>query len=146
PWLHRWRDRGRIVGQVRLAGAALVPVDHGEVLLQPARGPPGDATGGEAGAAMDDQQHRVGPVLAADAHELPDAADGQVLVTLDAGRRDDPAQLADDADGVLARRGLLLLCGSREDSDQYGDGNSKKPEGPHTPGPRGGREGSRVPL
>src|SRR5690606_9704210 len=69
--------------------------------------------------------HRVGPVLAADAHELPDAADGQILVTLDAGRRNDPAQLADDADGVLARRGLLLLCGSGEDSDQYGDGNSK---------------------
>src|SRR5690606_3757085 len=102
--------------------------------------------GGASRAAMGDQQPRVGPVLAADAHELPDAADGQILVTLDAGRRNDPAQLADDADGVLARRGLLLLCGSGEDSDQYGDGNSKKPEGPHTPGPRGGREGSTVPL
>src|SRR5690606_34340043 len=105
-----------------------------------------DATGGKTGAAVDDQQHRISPVLAADAHELPDAADGQVLVALDAGGRNDAAQLTDDADGVLVRRGLLLLCGSGEDSDQYGDGNSEEPEGPHTPGPRGGREGSRVPF
>ena len=64
---------------------------------------------------MQDQQHRVTAIAAADGYELFDATNANRLVPLDALRRDDTTQVTDDARGLRAREGVLrFLCVNRE--------------------------------
>src|SRR6185369_17228024 len=100
---HRRRDQLRIVQQIGLAAAALIPVHDGEVLLQRTRVPPRQRQLEKTGAAMQDQQHRVTAIAAADGYELFDATNANRLVPLDALRRDDTTQVTDDARGLRAR-------------------------------------------
>lgn len=62
----RRSDGGRIVGDIGLARAALVPLDDGEVFVPALREVPARRHGHPAGAAMEHEQHGIARVSAAD--------------------------------------------------------------------------------
>src|SRR3546814_3940714 len=83
-----------------LAGAALVVVDDGEVLLERALELPGRRHQRRRRPAVDEEDDGVVAVLAADVDPLADAADPLLAGFLDAGRGDDALQVADDVPGL----------------------------------------------
>src|SRR3546814_9765513 len=92
--------RVRVVGEEGLAGAALVVVDDGEVLLGRALELPGRRHQRRRRPAVDEEDDGVVAVLAADVDPLADAADPLLAGFLDAGRGDDALQVADDVPGL----------------------------------------------
>ena len=109
--------RGGIQAVVGLAGAALVPGDHDEVLLERLAVAAHRSQLGAAGTAGEEQQDRVVGAGAADHHRLVVAADG------------DPDQLGDTA----------RHRGARVGEDGVGAGRSDDPGGQRQQGHRGDR-------
>ena len=115
--LLKGQRRGGVQAVVGLAGAALVPGDHDEVLLERLAVAAHRSQLGAAGTAGQEKQDRVVGAGAADHHRLVVAADG------------DPDQLGDTARHRGARLG----------EDGVGAGRSADPGGQRQQGHRGDR-------
>ena len=84
------------IQQQRPASAALVVIDHREVLLQRPLELPQRRDQRRRRPAVHEQQQRVVAVLAAHVHPLRDAADLRRVILLHAAGRDDAPQVGDD--------------------------------------------------
>ena len=105
---HGRRERLGIVERIAFARAALVPLDDGEEILPwPLEGP-GEGHFHRAGAAMDIEEDRVGPIGAAHIDRLPRAAQGHDEIFLHAVRRNDAVDVGDDGLGRSVGIGGLL--------------------------------------
>src|SRR3546814_4634559 len=96
------------LGEEGLAGAALVVVDDGEVLLERALELPGRRHQRRCRPAVDEKDDGVVAVLAADVDPLVDAADPRLAGFLDAGRGADALQ-----DRKSTRLNSSHYCASR---------------------------------
>src|SRR5262249_32277669 len=108
----------RAVAAVGPARAALVPLHDGEVPL-PRPEAAVDQAERAAGSAVQDEQHGIAPVLAADRDELVDAADPNKALLLDAMRRGDCQRLR-----IL----MLPPCAIAESADDDDHDQANEPE------------------
>src|SRR5690606_38239596 len=100
------RNLRGIVQQMRFSGRPLVPVHNREVLLPAATEVPTHGHGDVAGSAVEEDQHRIPRVVAANRHPLLDPADHHLLEPLDAMRRHNSSRLCDDRDSLGAIGGF----------------------------------------
>jgi len=113
------RDRGRIGKEMGLAGGALVPLDDREILLPAAGEPPAHRDRDVPWSAVDQQQHRVPAVGAANRDPLIDPADPHFLQPLHPIGRHDLARICDDRGRLNAAGGFGSLL--RPNGGEYGE-------------------------
>jgi hypothetical protein len=123
--VHRHRLRVD-VGAVREPRAALVPPDHGEVVLQAGRVAFGEEELGQARPTVQEQEHRVRGVPTHDEHPLPHAVDVDEHLLRQAAAHGSSRRI-DDA--------CRLRPAPQQEEDHHGEGHDERSadEGQHDP-------------